>query len=212
MFRIADGGPPLVREALLACGESNTVERRSRTRLATPAPPCSAVARPPAQDDLILSLLHRAASPSSPHDAAPRQRVGDAGWVELDREAEPEGDYNLWWKSSRFKPSELEDARTHGARRINHFPKSGVITRKDSLLRAMRRMRSTHGAIYSFTPRGFLLPTEYTKFVKAFAAQGAHPLPLRTRVRTSSRRPLGALPRAAAGQRRRACGSASRRI
>lgn len=100
-----------------------------------------------------------------------------AGWSELDRTSDPDGDFNLWWKNGRFKPSELEEARCHGARRINHFSKSNVITRKDSLLRAMRRMRSTHGAIYSFTPRGFLLPSEYTKFVKAFAAQGTASVP-----------------------------------
>lgn len=81
--------------------------------------------------------------------------------------------YNFWWKNSRFKPSELESARLHGARRINHFSKSGIITRKDSLLRCMRHLRATYGAVYNFTPPGYLLPSEYTKFVRAYAARGA---------------------------------------
>ena len=36
----------------------------------------------------------------------------------------------------------------------------------------MRRARVTYGSVYSFHPDAFVLPTEYTKLVKAYAAAG----------------------------------------
>eukprot|EP00753_Platysulcus_tardus_P010163 PLAT2509.1.p1 GENE.PLAT2509.1~~PLAT2509.1.p1 ORF type:complete len:628 (+),score=200.62 PLAT2509.1:272-2155(+) len=54
---------------------------------------------------------------------------------------------------------------------LNHFRKSGGVTRKDRLLRNLRKMSAIHGGVYAFFPPGFILPEEYTKFVKAYAAQ-----------------------------------------
>jgi hypothetical protein len=56
---------------------------------------------------------------------------------------------------------------------MNHFPKSSVITRKDTLLRALRKMRAVHGKIFDFFPDGFILPSEYTKFVEDYSTQGS---------------------------------------
>ena len=59
------------------------------------------------------------------------------------------------WRSGRFKPSEYTSAgRLKGALRLNHFPKSGAITRKDTLMRHIRKMRKIHGAVYDFLPDG----------------------------------------------------------
>jgi len=71
------------------------------------------------------------------------------------------------WKSARFKPSDYRPLPSHklprGIKRLgndyitgtnhgqcgclkmlNHFPKSGVITRKDCLVRTIRKMKVTH--------------------------------------------------------------------
>ena len=77
------------------------------------------------------------------------------------------GDGRLWhvyWKAGRFKPSEYQEASS--LQRVNHFPKTSGITKKDALLRNLRRMRACHGPIYSFFPESYLLPTEYLTLVR----------------------------------------------
>ncbi|KAF4668669.1 Tubulin tyrosine ligase-like, member [Perkinsus chesapeaki] len=81
-----------------------------------------------------------------------------------------EGDWRLYWKSGRFKPSEYANVKPY--QKMNHFPKSGCITRKDSLGRAMRRLAATHGRqVYGFSPTTYILPSEYVKFVEAYSQQ-----------------------------------------
>ena len=70
--------------------------------------------------------------------------------------------WNLQWRSSRFKPSEYRVTEP-AQQRLNHFPKSGAITRKDHLLRQLRRMRATHGGVYAFFPDAFMMPSEYVR-------------------------------------------------
>ena len=53
---------------------------------------------------------------------------------------------------------------------MNHFPKSGGITRKDELARNLHRCRGVYGSIYDFIPTSFIVPNEYTKFVHEFSA------------------------------------------
>ena len=63
--------------------------------------------------------------------------------------------------------------------RVNHFPKTTGITKKDCLLRNMRRMRGIHGPIYDFFPEAYLLPTEYMTMVrvcKELAGRGVKPI------------------------------------
>ena len=74
----------------------------------------------------------------------------------------------LCWRSSRYKKSEYSLAGRDVL--LNHFKDSSIVTRKDKLLRALRKMRGIHGAfLYDFIPSGYILPTEYTRFVKEFA-------------------------------------------
>ena len=54
---------------------------------------------------------------------------------------------------------------------MNHFPKSSIITKKDTMLRALRKSKAIHGSVYAFFPDSFILPTEYTKFVHHYAEQ-----------------------------------------
>eukprot|EP01063_Lacrimia_lanifica_P030889 TRINITY_DN4996_c0_g1_i1.p1 TRINITY_DN4996_c0_g1~~TRINITY_DN4996_c0_g1_i1.p1 ORF type:complete len:566 (+),score=223.50 TRINITY_DN4996_c0_g1_i1:59-1756(+) len=98
------------------------------------------------------------------HDLAAR------GWVEFDEEKEEneQPTWNLWWKSARFTLSQLGSAH-YPMQRLNHFPKSGEITKKDTLLRNLRRMRGVHGQVCDILPESFILPGEYVKFCQAFA-------------------------------------------
>lgn len=42
---------------------------------------------------------------------------------------------------------------------------------QDSLFRCLRTMASIHGAAYNFLPQTFVLPMDYTKFVRVYAAE-----------------------------------------
>ena len=85
------------------------------------------------------------------------------GYVEYDEDKD-DGIWHVYWKASRFKPSEYAEASA--VQRVNHFPKTTGITKKDALLRNLRRMRAIHGAIFNFFPESYLLPTEYTTLVR----------------------------------------------
>ena len=83
------------------------------------------------------------------------------------REHDEEEDGDNWhvhWKAGRFKPSEYEAANR--GQRVNHFPKTTGITKKDNLLRNLRRMRGIHGPIFNFFPDSYILPTEYMSLVR----------------------------------------------
>ncbi|CAN0382130.1 unnamed protein product, partial [Ectocarpus sp. 12 AP-2014] len=88
------------------------------------------------------------------------------GWTEWNSEVHGVDEWNFQWRSGRFKPSEYRDVREE--QRLNHFPRSALITRLDLLLRVLRKMRAVHGEVYAFHPDSYLLPTEYTKFIDTF--------------------------------------------
>mmetsp|Transcript_39275 Transcript_39275/g.100664 ORF Transcript_39275/g.100664 Transcript_39275/m.100664 type:complete len:410 (-) Transcript_39275:11-1240(-) len=96
----------------------------------------------------------------------------ERGWKNLN-EIDPNEEgpilWNLLWKTGRFKPSDYRHADP--CQRLNHFPKAGVIARKDTLIRNLRRMKHTYGSVYDFFPLSFILPNEYTKFVNCYADQ-----------------------------------------
>ena len=93
----------------------------------------------------------------------------DLGWKEYD-EGDEENDWNLWWKTSGFRTSDFEACRPW--QRLNHFPKSIAITRKDCLARNLRRMKGIYGnSVYNFIPLSFNLPNDYRKFVSEYTKQ-----------------------------------------
>ena len=87
----------------------------------------------------------------------------------------PNCKYNLHFKRGRFTKTEFADATRPLAAlesnrlRINHFNESVLITHKGKLLRLMKKLRVLHGAIFNFAPEGYILPSEYTKFTKAYS-------------------------------------------
>eukprot|EP00756_Hemistasia_phaeocysticola_P030706 Hpha_TRINITY_DN16307_c1_g1::TRINITY_DN16307_c1_g1_i1::g.59341::m.59341/K16600/TTLL2; tubulin polyglutamylase TTLL2 len=93
------------------------------------------------------------------------------GWLEYDEEKAPEEQppWNLWWKTSRFTVSQLA-APNYPHQRLNHFPKTGEITKKDTLMRNIRRMKGVFGQVCDFLPTTFTLPGDYVKFCQDYAA------------------------------------------
>eukprot|EP00949_MAST-11_sp_MAST-11-sp1_P001267 g1267.t1 len=98
-----------------------------------------------------------------------RRELLKKGWVLWDETCMGEFEWNLRWRSGRFRMSEITGACDR--QKINHFPKSGILTKKDKLLRALRKAKVVFGGVYNFFPQSFILPSEYTKFVKAFSEQ-----------------------------------------
>lgn len=80
--------------------------------------------------------------------------------------------WNLLWKTGRFRPSDYKYCDP--CQRLNHFPKAGIISRKDTLIRNLRKMKNIYGSAYDFFPQSFILPNEYTKFVNTFAEDVRH--------------------------------------
>ena len=50
--------------------------------------------------------------------------------------------------------------------KINHFPSSWCIGRKDRLLRTINGMKRVHGRYYDFHPEGYILPAERDAFIR----------------------------------------------
>uniref|UniRef100_A0A8C2UJH5 Tubulin--tyrosine ligase-like protein 5 n=1 Tax=Chinchilla lanigera TaxID=34839 RepID=A0A8C2UJH5_CHILA len=72
-------------------------------------------------------------------------------------------DYNLMWTGSHLKPFLLRTLSE--AQKVNHFPRSYELTRKDRLYKNIIRMQHTHGfKAFHILPQTFLLPAEYAEF------------------------------------------------
>ena len=99
-----------------------------------------------------------------------RTYLAQKGWLEYDEEKAPseQPPYSLWWKSARFTLSQLNSAK-YPRQRLNHFAKSSEITKKDTLLRNLKRMKGVHGQVCDVLPPSYILPGEYVKFCQAFA-------------------------------------------
>ena len=78
-------------------------------------------------------------------------------------------DWNILWASSSPKPYLYEGLNEH--QRINHFPKSNEITRKDLLCANLVKMQATYGKEhFNFVPDTFILPDEFADFCAEFNA------------------------------------------
>ena len=79
------------------------------------------------------------------------------------------GDWNVLWTAQHLRSYEYQGLNRY--QRINQFPKSYEITRKDTLCRNMARMKEIHGERwFRFVPEGFVLPSEIDLFNKIFQA------------------------------------------
>ncbi|XP_073443697.1 tubulin polyglutamylase TTLL5 isoform X2 [Dendrobates tinctorius] len=77
-------------------------------------------------------------------------------------------DFNLMWTGSHIKPHLMRSLT--GFQRVNHFPRSYELTRKDRLYKNVQRMQQTHGVRnFNLLPQTFLLPAEYQDFCDSFS-------------------------------------------
>ncbi|RLW09993.1 hypothetical protein DV515_00002092 [Chloebia gouldiae] len=77
-------------------------------------------------------------------------------------------DYNLMWTGSHLKPCMLRSLTD--VQKVNHFPRSYELTRKDRLYRNVCRMQLTHGfKTFHILPQTFILPTEYQDFCNTYS-------------------------------------------
>ncbi|KAM9555701.1 tubulin polyglutamylase TTLL5 isoform 2-T2 [Guaruba guarouba] len=77
-------------------------------------------------------------------------------------------DYNLMWTGSHLKTYLLRSLTD--IQKVNHFPRSYELTRKDRLYKNVSRMQLAHGfKTFHILPRTFILPTEYQNFCSTYS-------------------------------------------
>ncbi|XP_063795044.1 tubulin polyglutamylase TTLL7 isoform X2 [Pseudophryne corroboree] len=69
---------------------------------------------------------------------------------------------NLIWSDCAVQHEKIAELRNY--QRLNHFPGMGEICRKDCLSRNMTKMIKCQPHEYSFIPRTWIFPAEYTQF------------------------------------------------
>ncbi|XP_045537693.1 uncharacterized protein LOC106708604 isoform X2 [Papilio machaon] len=83
------------------------------------------------------------------------------------QEAPPDSkDFNLMWAGLHPKPDVLRALSPY--QRVNHFPRSYELTRKDKLFKNIEKMQYFRGVKnFDFIPTTFLMPTEYKELCTA---------------------------------------------
>ncbi|NXN58117.1 TTLL5 polyglutamylase, partial [Rynchops niger] len=77
-------------------------------------------------------------------------------------------DYNLMWTGSHLKPYLLRSLTD--IQKVNHFPRSYELTRKDRLYKNISRMQLAHGfKTFHILPQTFILPAEYRDFCNTYS-------------------------------------------
>ncbi|KAM6131250.1 tubulin polyglutamylase TTLL5 [Pterocles gutturalis] len=77
-------------------------------------------------------------------------------------------EYNLMWTGSHLKPYLLRSLTD--IQKVNHFPRSYELTRKDKLYKNVSRMQLAHGfKTFHILPQTFILPTEYQDFCNTYS-------------------------------------------
>ncbi|KAK7142922.1 hypothetical protein R3I94_012308 [Phoxinus phoxinus] len=77
-------------------------------------------------------------------------------------------DFNLMWTGSHLKPYLMRSLQDF--QKVNHFPRSFELTRKDRLYKNIQRMQQTHGfQNFHIVPQTFVLPAEYQEFSSSFS-------------------------------------------
>ncbi|XP_055593933.1 tubulin polyglutamylase TTLL5 isoform X2 [Uranotaenia lowii] len=75
-------------------------------------------------------------------------------------------DFNLLWTGIHLKPDILRNLAPY--QRVNHFPRSYELTRKDRLYKNIERMQHLRGhKHFDIVPQSFLLPQDYKELIVA---------------------------------------------
>jgi hypothetical protein len=62
--------------------------------------------------------------------------------------------WNLCWKCKRFSQAFVNELQSH--QKVNHFPLSGFITKKASMIYHLKSLRLKYGHVYEFFPPAFV--------------------------------------------------------
>lgn len=85
--------------------------------------------------------------------------------------------WNIIWSNGHAKPYVYEGVNTY--QRINHFPNSYEVTRKDKLCENLVKMQQRYGEnAFNIAPDTYLLPEEFNEFYAHFMqlqAEGSTP-------------------------------------
>eukprot|EP01029_Cantina_marsupialis_P007224 TRINITY_DN1799_c0_g2_i1.p1 TRINITY_DN1799_c0_g2~~TRINITY_DN1799_c0_g2_i1.p1 ORF type:complete len:414 (+),score=111.55 TRINITY_DN1799_c0_g2_i1:66-1307(+) len=98
--------------------------------------------------------------------------LAQPGW----KETESDTDWDFNWADTAWIREFLDHMHLDEHQRINHFRNFRELTRKDLLVKNVKRMRkqlarsgnSSEASLYNFVPESFVLPSEYGIFVEAF--------------------------------------------
>lgn len=93
-----------------------------------------------------------------------RQVLSSRGWQEWCKSKHKENEWTMCWTTKRYVAKELYGL--HPSQKVNHFRNTSSITKKDNLLRNLRRMKSTYGKIYDFFPQSWMIPLQFSEFLR----------------------------------------------
>lgn len=85
--------------------------------------------------------------------------IDEMGFIKTPDEDETS---NLIWCDAAVQQEKITELQNY--QRINHFPGMGEICRKDFLARNMTKMIKSRPLDYTFVPRTWIFPSEYTQF------------------------------------------------
>mmetsp|Transcript_17441 Transcript_17441/g.17190 ORF Transcript_17441/g.17190 Transcript_17441/m.17190 type:complete len:118 (+) Transcript_17441:513-866(+) len=73
-------------------------------------------------------------------------------------------DWLIMWSNSGYKSDIYQSMNKF--QKVNHFPRSSELTRKDSMYSRMARMQAMYGEKhFNFVPKTYILPKEYSSLV-----------------------------------------------
>ena len=76
-------------------------------------------------------------------------------------------DFNLMWHGGHVKPISLRGL--HDYQRVNHFPRSYELTRKDRMYSNVVKMQQNYGfKHFDFVSKSYVLPNEYQEFMSYY--------------------------------------------
>uniref|UniRef100_A0A8C3XNC0 Tubulin tyrosine ligase like 2 n=1 Tax=Chelydra serpentina TaxID=8475 RepID=A0A8C3XNC0_CHESE len=118
-------------------------------------------------EDILKPLVFRL------HESVPeavREVLLERGWSEFDEQEQDEADWNLYWQNSPFRMTDHRSIKPW--QRLNHYPETVRITRKDYLARHLKRMKGIYGpSLYEFSPVAFIMPNDYVKFIAEYTKE-----------------------------------------
>ena len=94
------------------------------------------------------------------------------GWVETDSDSE----FDFVWADVPWMRAHFDSLRLDENARVNHFRNHYELTRKDLMVKNLKRMRrqleredrASEAQQYDFYPETYMLPNDYNMFVEAF--------------------------------------------